>query len=155
MARTKLILYTEEHETQLTQLLLAFSGEVWGKQQADVNSFVNGHWAIYLAMLNDEVIGFSSYFINHYFGLRAPTLGNTYIYVKPEHRSSRAMYLFSLQSGKIAVENGLNLEHYYSSEDSLKLSAKLKGSKVYETWEYDIGEVEKTFNKMKNKVRIK
>ena len=155
MARVKLILYTGEHEEDLNQLLLAFSAEVWGESQADVDAFVNGHWAIYLATLNGEVIGFSSYFINHYFGLRASTLGNTYIYVKPEHRSSRAMYLFSLQSGKIAVENGLNLEHYYSSSKAFKLSHKLNGHKVYETWEYDVGEVEKTFNKLKNKVRIK
>jgi hypothetical protein len=150
----KIKLYTPDYKEELDQLLKGFSSEVWDEGTADTDMFVNSHWAIYIALIDDVVIGFSSYFINTYFGLRPPTLGNTYIYVKPEHRTSKVMYLFSLQSGKIATELQMPLEHYYSSKESLKLSSKLKGTKMYEAWIYEIDEVEKTFNKLKNKVRI-
>lgn len=152
----KLVLYTHDYCEQLDSLLKQFSAEVWGEGTADVDSFVSGHWCIYLALNSDgNVIGFSSYILNTYFGLRPMTLGNTYIYVEPEHRTSKTMYLFSLQSGKIAMDNRLNLEHYYGSDSSLKLSSKIKGAKVYETWMYDIGEVEKTFNRLQKTIRIR
>jgi hypothetical protein len=151
----KIVLYSDIYKDSLSELLRLFSKEVFGNCAYDIDRFVDGHWAIYLAIQNDRVVGFSSFIVNDYYGLRSPTLGNDYIYVLPEHRTSKAMYLFSIQAGKICIDNNLPLEHYYSSESSLRLSRKLKGKKIYETYIYDVGDVSNTFNKLINKVRIK
>ena len=151
----KIVLYNDSYNDSLCELLRLFSEEVFGSGTYDIDKFVNSHWAIYLALDNDIVVGFSSFNINDYYGLRKPTLGNDHIYVLPEYRDSKAMYLFSIQAGKICIDNNLPLEHYYSSDSSLKLSRKLKGKKIYETYIYDVGDVSNTFNKLINKVRIK
>jgi hypothetical protein len=154
--KMKLVLYNDTYREQLDALLIGFSKEVFDCGTADTDSFVRNHWCIYLAIDDeDRVLGFSSFSINTYFGLRSPTLGNTYIYVDTKHRASRIMYLFSIQAGQICVEKNLPLEHYYSSESSLKLSRKLKGKKIYEAYVYEVGDVEETFNKLIKKVRIK
>jgi hypothetical protein len=150
----KIVLYSDKYRSELELLLKQFSQEVFNTGTADVDSFVGCHWAIYLAIKDDKAIGFSSFVINTYFGLRSHTLGNTYIYVDNEYRTSKAMYLFSIQAGKICIDNGFPLEHYYSSKSSSKLSRKLDGKKIYEAYIYEVGDVEKTFNKLINKVRI-
>lgn len=150
-------LYEPKYRSDLERLLNNFGEEVWDSlPRADVDLFVSSHWAVYLAVTPiGSVVGFSAYILNHYYGLREPTVGNTYIYVDSLHRTSRAMYMFSLQSGRICVENNLALEHYYGSEESTRLSSKLKGDKIYETYIYEVDEVSRVFNKLKNKVRIK
>ena len=151
----KIILYTDKYKGDLERLLKLFSKEVWDKGTCNVDKFINSNWCIYLALVDDKIIGFSSYTYNEYCGMREPTIGNTYVYVDKEYRTSRAMYLFSIQTGKICIEHQIGLEHYYGSNESMKLSSKLKGSKIYESWEYSIGEVENTFNRLITKVRIK
>lgn len=154
----KLKLCEPKYHQELRELLKEFSIECFGNSGNNVNveQFVNGHWAIYLAMGDSgEVIGFSSYVINDYFGMRETTVANTYVYVTREHRRSRAMYLFSIQTGKLCVDNNFALEHYYASGASLKLSSKLKGEKIYEAYIYPVDEVSRVFNRLKNKVRIK
>lgn len=151
----KIVLYENKHRKELEELLKLFSKEVFNSGVADVDVFVDGHWAIYLAIHQDEVVGFSSFVINSYFGLREPTLGNSYIYVLPKYRRSKAMYLFSLQAGRISVKQNLPLEHYYSSEDSIKLSSKLKGEELYTTYLYSVEEVSRVFDKLNSKIKIK
>jgi len=151
----KLILYDKQYKNELEELLYAFSDEVFNSKLADIDKFINGHWAIYLAIHNDKVVGFSSFMLNEYYGFIEPVLGNSYLYVKPEHRSSKAMYLFSMQSAKICIENNMSLEHYYSSEDSFKLSSKLNGVKMYTTYLYSVDEVSRIFDKFKSKIKIK
>ncbi len=150
----KIVLYSSEYKYELERLLKCFSSEVFNTGTVDIDSFIGCHWAIYLAISDGKVIGFSSFIINTYFGLRSSTLGNTYIYVDKEYRNSKAMYLFSIQAGKICIDNGFPLEHYYSSESSSRLSRKLDGKKIYEAYIYELGDVSKTFNKLINKVRI-
>lgn len=146
-----LVKYTEEYKDDLQELLLNVSKELFGQNQADVDEFVEHHWAIYLVKDEDKVVGFTSFVINTYFGLRRHTLGNDYIYVLPSHRNSKAMYLLSIQSGFVCKEANLPLEHYYSSEQSENMSKKLTGVKMYTAYLYEIKEIERVYDKlMKN-----
>jgi hypothetical protein len=151
----KIILYQNKYRGQLEDLLRRFSSEVFNSDLYDVDKFVDNHWCIYLSVDGETVTGFSSFIKHDYYGLMPEVLGNTYIYVVPECRTSKAMYLFSIQAGKISVDNKLPLEHYYSSESSKRLSRKLKGKKIYETYIYEFQEVERIFSKLTSKVRIK
>lgn len=146
-----LVEYSEEYRDDLQELLLNVSKELFGQNQADVDKFVEHHWAIYLVKDEGKVIGFTSFIINTYFGLRPYTLGNDYLYVLPTHRNSKAMYLLSIQSGFVCKEANLPLEHYYSSEQSENISKKLTGVKMYTAYLYEIKEIERVYDKlMKN-----
>jgi len=151
-------LYEPKYRSDIESLLKEFAKEIWDNSgdNVDVDCFVRNHWCVYVAIATSgEVIGFSSYNLNHYYGMRDATVSNTFIYVVKEHRQSRAMYLFSLQSGKICVSNNLGLEHHYGSDESRKLSSKLNGAKLYETFVYPLDEVSRVFSRLKSKIRIK
>ena len=149
MSKVKVILYTEEYAEQLEAILKEFSEEVFGYGTANLESFVNVHWAIYLALRGDEVIGFSSFVYNTYCGLRPPTIGNTYLYIKPEYRRGRASYLLSLQAGVVSVDMNLPLEHYYASEASSAFGhGRLKGTKLYDAYMYPVEELQRELTKI-------
>lgn len=150
-----LVLYDDKYKEELEGLLLKFSKEVFGYGTASIDEFVNRQWCIYLALRDDKVIGFASFIYNTYFGLRPPTVGLTYVYVLPEHRNTRAVYLLGIQAGVLSVDNKLPLESYYASEDSFRISRKLQGKKIYDTYIYEVDEVEKTFTRLINKLKIK
>ena len=151
----KIVLYSDKYRDELDVLLKEFSEKLYSGKYC-LDSFVNQHWAVYLALNSDgKVIGFSAFMIVNYLGFMDDIMANTYIYVKPEYRTSKAMYLFSIQAGKICVENDLPLEHYYASDDSKKLSRKLKGRKMFETYVYPVDEVNREYNRLKKFVKIK
>lgn len=70
MSKITIELYDSKHATDLEEMLVDFSQEVYGAGIADIDKFVDGHWFIYLAIKDGEPIGFSSYIYNTYFGLR-------------------------------------------------------------------------------------
>lgn len=145
----EIILYDNKYQDQLEELLIEFSSEIFGYGTADIDSFVKHHWGIYLAMKGDEVIGFSSFIYNAYYGLRPPTIGQTYLYVRPEHRRGRASYLLSKQAGYISVDSNLPLENYYASDDSKRIGNRMQGTLMYEAYIYEPEEVAKAYNKLK------
>ena len=152
---TELVLYSDEYRQDLHYLLLEASKELFGYRTVDLQSFLDYHWAIYLAVVNGKVIGFTSFVLNPYFGLRPMTLGNDYIYILPEYRLSKAMYMLSIQAGKVCVEADLPMEHYYCSEESKKISRKLNGTKLYEAYVYDVSEINRVYKNLTKKIKIK
>lgn len=154
MARVTIELYTPDKRHELEELLKEFSKEVFGYGDADVDSFVKSHWAIYIAYDKDEAVGFLSAVYNSYFQLRPPTIGCTYLYVKPNHRNSRVNYLLSIQLGILCVDNNLPLENYYATEQSAKIDRKMKGTKLYTAVLYPVEEVKNLFSHLTDKVKI-
>ena len=149
MSKVKVVLYSEEYGSQLEKLLKEFSEEVFGYGTANLETFVNSHWMIYLALRGDEVIGFSSYTYNTYCGLRPPTVGQTYLYVQPAYRKGRASYLLSVQAGFVSVDTNLPLEHYYASEASASFGHnRLTGTKIYEAYLYPVEELKREYTKV-------
>lgn len=150
----KIVLYNDSYRNQL-ELLLKELSESCFEGKYDVDEFVNNHWAIYLAINVDDVVGFSSFTINNFFGFTDNVITNGYIYVKPEYRTSKAMYLFSIQAGKISEELDMRLEHCYASNESKRLSRKLEGRKMYESYIYEKEEVKREYNRLKQILNIK
>lgn len=150
----KIVIYSDEYKSQLEGLLKKFSEELYDGLY-DLDRFIEQHWVVYLAIKDDIAIGFSSFNIIDYYGFQCDILSNDYVYVVPEHRTSKAMYLFSIQAGKICSDCGLPLEHYYASEESKKLSRKLNGKKMFETYLYPIDEVKKEYDRLRKFVKIK
>lgn len=155
MADVEIKLYSNAYKQELNDLLIKFSQELFGDGTANVDEFIDYHWCVYLAIRDDKVIGMSSYIFNTYFGLRTPTVGNDYLYVLPEHRGSRAMWMLAVQTGKISVENNLPLEHYYASEQTIRVGRKMEGVKAYSTYIYSVEEVKRVFNHLISKVKFK
>lgn len=139
-----------KHIEDLYYLLGLFSEEVYGCRKRDVNRFIEGHYAIYLLYDGFNIIGFSSFCYNDYYGLREPTIGNDYIYILKEYRCSKAFYLLSLQTGAVIESNSFNLEHYFASEDSKRCIGRLKGKEVYTVYEYERSDVLDVYNKLKD-----
>lgn len=149
MNNVEVIQYDNKYRKELEEMLKAFSQEIFGYGTADIDAFEKYHWGIYLAKKGDEVIGFSSFIYNTYYGLRPPTIGQTYLYVRPEYRRGRASYLLSKQAGYISVDSGLPLESYYASEDSKRIGNRMQGIFMYEAYIYEPEEVAKAYNKLK------
>lgn len=141
----KVIIYDNQYRDQLEELLVSMSQELFGAGTVNIDQFVNNHWVIYLAMEGDEVIGLSSFYYNTYFGLRPPTVGNTYLYVKPEYRNGRASYLLSIQSGFVSADTNLPLETYYASNSSRAISKRMKGEHLFDAWLYSPEEMAKAY----------
>ena len=150
----KIVLYNDSYRNQLEDLLIEFSESMYSGK-CDVDVFVGYHWAVYLAVKDDTVVGFSAFSIGNYLGFLDDIVTNTYIYVKPEYRTSKAMYLFSIQAGRVSEDLDLPLEHCYASDESKRLSRKLKGRKMYEAYIYDRDEVKREYNRLKSKLNIK
>jgi len=154
-SKTTIVLYEEKYKEELYKLLIEVSTELFGSKTVDYQRFVDDHWALYLAVRDDKVIGLSSFVYEDYYGLRPPTVGNDYIYVLPAYRTGRAMYLLSTQAGHVSISCNLPLVHYYCSDTSRHLSRKLTGTKLYETYLYEVEEVEKIFKTLTRKHTIK
>lgn len=155
MTDIKIVLYADQYKEQLENILVKFSHELFDAGTVNIGQFLDYHWCVYLAVKGSKVIGLSSYTFNTYFGLRPPTVGNDYLYVLPEYRGSRAMYMLAVQSGVVSVENNLPLEHYYASEETRRVSRKMTGVKAYETYIYDVKEVRRVYTKLISKVKFK
>ena len=151
----KLILYNGEYIDELEKLLILLSDEVFDCGSVDIDKFINCHTHIYLAIIADEVVGFTSFNVNDYFGLRPSTIGNTYLYVKPEYRRSKALHLFSIQAGLIAKDLDMPLEHYVASDASKLLTKRLKGKEIYIAYEYSVEECMLAVNRLTKRLRIK
>lgn len=151
----KLLLFETKYTNDLFNLLVDFSEEVFGYGSVDMKSFLESHTHIYLAIIRGEVVGFTSFMINPYFGLRPSTVGNTYLYVKPEYRRSKALHLMSIQAGLVARDLNMPLEHYVATKESRLLTKRLKGQEMYTSFIYSVEEVSRVVDGLKNKVRIK
>ena len=145
----EVVLYEDKDADELRAMLKEFSQEIYGYGTANLEQFLAQHWVVYLAKKGDEVIGFSSFIYNTYYGLRPPTVGQTYLYVRPEHRRGRASYLLSKQAGFISVDSGLPLENYYASEASKRIGNRMEGTLLYEAYLYEPSEVAKAYSKLK------
>lgn len=145
----QVVLYETKYKDQLEQLLKDMSQELFEAGTANLDQFVNNHWCIYLALEGDEVIGLSSFYYNTYFGLRPPTLGQTYLYVKPAYRRGRASYLLSKQAAFVSIETNLPLENYYATDASRRIGTRMKGTHLFDAHLYEVEEVKKAYNKLK------
>ena len=151
----KLKLFQETDRNDLHHLLVEFSTEVFNYGSCDVDMFVKSHSHIYLAIIRGEVVGFTSFIVNDYYGLRPATVGNTYLYVKPKYRRSKALHLMSIQAGLVARDLNMPLEHYVATKESKLLTKRLKGKEIYTSYEYPLEEVIRVIDGLKKKVRIK
>lgn len=144
-----IIQYEDIYKPDLEWMLRDFSDEVFGCGTVNIDQFIQGHWVIYLALRGDEVIGFSSFYYNTYFGLRPPTIAQTYLYVKPAYRRGRASYLLSKQAAFVSIETNLPLENYYATEESRRIGQRMKGTHLFDAHLYEVEEVKKAYNKLK------
>lgn len=153
MANPKIIQYDDKYRIHLAGLLQQMSKELYGTGMVDIDSFVRHHWVIYLLMVNDKPVGFSSWIMNPYFGLRTPTVGNTYLYVEPEYRNSRSSYILTASLFcKVSAETNLPIEVYIASEHSNKvIHNRLDGKFLYDVYEYSPEQVKVAFDNLKYK----
>lgn len=151
----KLVLFEERYRNDLHHLLIAFSLDVFNYGSADVDMFIKYHSHIYLAIISGEVVGFTSFVSNDYYGMRSPVLVNTYLYIKPEHRRSKSMHLMSIQAGLVARDLKMPLEYVCASKEMDKISKKLNAKQVGNIYEYSLELCEGIVDRFKKKVRIK
>lgn len=156
--KVKLALYDEGYRSSLKELLKKFQKEVYGiEKDFNIIEFEEGHNGYIYMVLNEmgKAVGFSSFCYNSYYGLREGTLGNDYIYIEPEYRNTKAMYLICIQAGTLCQNNNIPLENYYASDDSSRFIGRMKGERIFSTYIFPVEEVSKETERLKTKVRIK
>lgn len=157
----RLELYNDDiHRDSLSLFLKEFAVEVYGNYNhlLELDSFINHHSAvgIYMVYSGTRIIGFTSFIKNTYYGMRNHTIGNDFIFIIKRYRRSKAMHLISIQSGKIAIANKCNLEHYYADGGgSTPFIGRMKGKLVYNAYEYPLDIIESEVNRLVSKVKIK
>lgn len=148
-----------ENIADLYLMLKEFSVEVF-KEKAEKNievvQFIKAHNAgVYMVFSGDKAIGFTSFMVNRYFGLRQAVVANSYMYLRPKYRKTRAMHLIAIQSGKVAEALGLPLEHYYAADsESQHFIGRMKGELIYNAYEYPLEVVSKEIEKLQEKVKV-
>ncbi len=149
----------EKHLKGLYELLVYFQIEVFDEDtDIDLETFINYHNAgIYIVVSEDgEAVGFTALMKSNYFGLRPPVICNTYLYIHPKYRRTRAMHLMSIQAGKVAIAHGCGLEHYYVAESgSIPFTGRMEGKHLYDAYEYPVEVIKDQVNKLCNRVKIK
>ena len=156
----KLKLYEDKYREGLLSLLVAFAKEVYNtcEPEIDVDYFVLCHNAgVYMVVNdNDECVGFSSFSVNTYYGMRDAVLSNNYLFIDKEYRRSKAMHLISLQAGVMCLENNVSLEHFYTEgSGSMKFIGRLGGKHTYSAYEYDLLSIAKEVDDLKKTINIK
>jgi hypothetical protein len=150
----EIIRYEDKYKEQLEVLLKEMSAELYGTTgTVNIDHFVNNHWAIYLAIEDGAVVGFTSFIVNTYFGLRPPTVGNTYLYVIPKKRNGRAMYHLSVQFCFVAEETNLPIETYVASEASRRALTRIEGRFLYDVYEYQPEDIAQGYSKLKKHIK--
>lgn len=153
--KVKIKLLENNYKTQLEKLLKMFSLEVFGSEKTDVDKFINNHWAIYLAIVDEKVIGFSSYNINDYYGLRENVLCNTFMYVDKKYRNTKATYMFLMQTCKICEDNSFDVEYSTDNKIVEKIGNKLNKNILHKTILHKNNDVMYFYNKLKKRIKIK
>jgi hypothetical protein len=161
MSKTKLHLKLFDESVHLNSLyilLKEFQIEVFKEEQTQlqIKNFIDSHTAgIYIVFSGTSAIGFTAFNKNEYFGLRKPTIANTYLYIKPKYRRTKAMHLISIQAGKVAIGHDCNLEHYYAKDSgSVKFIGRMKGELVYNAYEYPLEVVSSEIDELQKKVKV-
>ena len=156
MAKPEIIVYEDKYQQQLIDLVQECSKELYNTGTVNIEAFVKRHWAIYLVAVDNKIVGFSSWAMNDYFGLRLPTMGNTYLYITPEYRNSRAAYLLAgAQFCKVSEATNMPIEAYIASDKSrLLLNNRVKGKFLYDVYEYSPEEVKVAFDHLKKHINF-
>lgn len=149
----RVIKYDDTYKDQLEVLLNEMSAELYGTGTSNIDHFVNNHWAIYLAVEDEAVIGFTSFIVNTYFGFREPNIGNTYLYVIPKKRNGKATYLLSSQFCFVAEETNLPIETYVASEASRRALSRVEGRFMYDVYEYQPEDIASAYERLKTHLR--
>lgn len=136
MANFEIKLYEDKYKDDLADMLKNMSEELFGLGTVNLEAFIERHWAIYLAVVDGKAVGLSSYVFNDYFGLRLPTMGNSYLYLEPEWRNTRVSYFLGAQFGKVSEKTNLPIETYYASDTSRLLGKRMEGKFLYDVYEY-------------------
>lgn len=153
-------LYEDKYKNGLLGLLVAFAKEVYNTDEpvVDVDFFVLCHNAGVYMVVNevDECVGFSSFSVNDYYGMKDRVLSNNYLFIRKDYRRSKAMHLISLQAGVICLENNIALEHFYTQgSGSVKFIGRLGGKHTYSAYEYGLDSIMKEVESLKQIINIK
>lgn len=139
----ELKLYTQELFNDLEEMLILFVEETFPEDvrldTINARRFADAHDdTIYMLYVDDKPVAFTSFCYNDYYGLRKPTIGNSYLFIKENYRKGIAYHLLAVQAGMILENNTCNFEHYYADGSrSNQWSKRMKGTLVYTTYEYD------------------
>lgn len=148
------------HRMELLKMLNEFSAEVYGVKPHYINikHFENAHeTGIYILENEDgEIVGFTSFIYNCYYGMREATIGNDFVYVRPEFRRTRAMHIASIQAGEVAKHFGRPMEHYFvAGSGSEKFKSRMEGNLIYNAVEYSLDTVVEELDYLKSKINTK
>lgn len=135
----KLVEYSILFEDDLTEMLEDFAEEVFDEpgRVVDIDAFVNSHNYIYLIIRDKQVIGFISYYLMDYYGMRDMVLNQDYLYIKENHRRSKAIHLANVQTGLLVKTLKCDLSLPLANGNLEKgLGRRIKSQMMYSTYEY-------------------
>ena len=137
----KLRLLKTDDSLVLAYLMQMMRDEIFGsKETIDVDSFITSHDYIYLLVIKEKVVGFSSYAITNNFGISEKKLINSFLFIEKEYRKTKALTLFIMQTGKIIETLGINVQFPTNSNELVGIFGKLNTKIVYNVGEYSVSD---------------
>jgi len=147
--------FNEEDVNVLTEMLEEFATETFGTEEpaVDIDQFMDGHSYIYLIIRDSEVIGFTSFAVMNYYGMRDMVLSNDYLYVRKGHRRSKAMHIAHIQAGKIIDVLKCDLSAPLANGTLEQgLNRRIKSKLIYSTYEYKYEDVATEYDRLQKKI---
>ena len=148
----KLKLYQSSDYLNLAYLLIEMKSEIFNSvEDIDLDRFVSVHDYIYLLVVKDEIVGFSSYVVSDNCGMSDKKLINSFLFIEEKHRKTKALMLFIAQTGAIIKELRINVQFPTINKDLAGICDKFGAKNVYNVAEYsfsDLDLAEKRFNKI-------
>lgn len=152
-SRVELVKFENKYHDDLQEMLKEFTLEVFDNDLLfpDVTRFVGGHSAVFIILVQNKAVGFISYQVDDYFGLKEPTLAVNYVYLKEGYRKGRTTFALALHQLEVAVINELPLVHHYASDDSRAFFNRLDGKLLYNTYEFGLETIKSQHDLLLNK----
>jgi len=137
----KLKLYETSDSNNLAYLLIEMKSELYDSlENIDLDRFVKTHDYIYLLVVNDEIVGFSSYVISDNCGMSDKKLINSFLFIDKRYRKTKALMLLIRQTGEIIDKLGINVQFPTINKELVAICDKFGAKNVYNVAEYSFSD---------------
>ena len=137
----KLKSYQSSDYLELASLLIDMKNEVFNSFSGiDLDRFVKTHDYIYLLVVKDEIVGFSSYVISDNCGMSDKKLINSFLFIEKPFRKTKALILFIAQAGSIIDKLCINVQFPTLNKELIAICEKFNAKNVYNVAEYSFSD---------------
>lgn len=144
----KVVQYYDKYKNDLNRMLLELSDNK--NRRLKLQEFISNHSIIYLAIVDDEVVGFASMVIDDFYGLREEIMFVDYMYIDKKFRNGKIGVLLNYYVLSVIEQTDLKMGiSFLDGSLSNHFRKRVKGEKFGETLIYKPSDVSNYIDKFK------